>query len=201
MIVREWMCSLPLLGLAALQVCSGFCPKETTQLTVAQKYARLDTALNGGLFGDAGDALKGLFGGDDQSRGGPKTVFDIPVENIKPGPLRFFLQIYIVGEKNTQGETQTWLPREAKDGGLEIYFKDGTGMCKISLEPNNIKAERYGQKPSLQYLLQESVMLHGVLDELNTVAFEADVEESKRLLLVEERFLAKARETLPARQD
>lgn len=196
--------SVALLGVMCPQPSAAF---STTHGVAKNKRnsicnSRLDTSLQGGLFGGVGDAVKNMMGGDNNNQnGGPKTVFEIPVDNIKQGPLRFFLQIYIVGQKNSQ-DSQTWLPREAEDGGLEVYFKDATGMCKIALEPNAIKAERHGQKPSLQYILQESVMLHGILDELNTIAFEADVEDdSKRLLLVEDGAIDKARETLPARQE
>ena len=154
-----------------------------------------------GLFGsgESGGGLKDVF--QPAKPDGPKVVFEIPVENIKPKPLRFFLQIYIVGQQNSK-DTQTWLPRENEEGGLQVYYKDGTGMCNIALEPNSIKIERHGERPSLEYLLQESLMLHGVLDEINQIAFEVeDVEESQRLLILNKDALDKARESLPARQD
>jgi len=145
----------------------------------------------------------GLFGGDEPKPDGPKTVLSIPVQTVKPRPLRFFLQIYVLGEQNSQKDnSKAWLPRESDDGGLQIFFKDGTGMCNIVLEPNNIVIERHGQRPSLQYMLQESVMLHGVLDELHKVAFDEidDVKDSDRLLILQQEALDKARESLPARK-
>lgn len=56
-------------------------------------------------------------------------------------------------------------------------------MLSLAFSETEIKADRYGQKPSLQYMLNESIMLHGLLDELNTLAFGVeDIEEDKRLI-------------------
>jgi hypothetical protein len=156
------------------------------------------TALSMGLFGSGGsDILKDMF---QPKPDGPKVVMELPVEDIKPKPLRFFLQIYIVGQQNSR-QSQTWLPKESEEGSLQVYFKDGTGMCNIVLGNDSIRIERHGQKPSLQYMLQESVMLHGVLDELNQVAFEVeDVKDGQRLLKLDKAVLDKARDNLPARQ-
>lgn len=67
-----------------------------------------------------------------------------------------------------------------------------------------IKAERFGTKPSLQYMLNESIMLHGLLDELNTLAFEVeDIEEEKRLIQLNDPgdAIDRAREKLPAKPE
>ena len=71
-------------------------------------------------------------------------------------------------------------------------------MIRLQLAENTI---RYGENPSLQYRLQESVLLHGVLDELENVAFGTqDIEEEKRLLRVEDTSaIETARKTLPAK--
>ena len=76
-------------------------------------------------------------------------------------------------------------------------------MCQIGLEPNAIQIQRHGQRPSLEYMLQESLMLHGVLDELYKIAFDEveDVEESQRLLKLDPKAIDQARESLPARQE
>jgi hypothetical protein len=194
MTVPHW---ISLLGfISSFYICSGF---TTTGNPIQRNNgASSMQQLLAGLFGGDSDILKNMPG---KKPDGPKVVMDIPVETIKPGPLRFFLQIYIVGQQNSQ-DSQSWLPRESDDGGLQVCYKDGTGMCNISLESNNIKVERHGQRPSLQYMLQESVLLHGVLDELTKVAFEVeDVDESKQLLVLEESAIDKAQELLPARQE
>lgn len=176
------------------------------------KHEVSPTSLSMGLFGGDSDnngdnsILKRAFSSlqKDSNPDGSKTVLNIPVQNVKPRPLRFFLQIYVVGQQNEKDAPQRWLPRESEEGdGLQIYYKDGTGMCQINFNDgnDNIVVERHGQRPSLEYLLQESVMLHGVLDELYNIAFEVeDVKESQKLLLLDESAISKARENLPARQ-
>ena len=159
------------------------------------------TALGMGLFGGDADGLKNMFQPKQPAANGPTTVLEIPVKNIKPRPLRFFLQIYIVGQQNSK-DSQSWLPKEEGSSDLQVYYQDGTGMCNIVLGDDKIVMERHGQRPSLQYMLQESLMLHGVLDELAQVAFEVDdVEDSQRLLMLDEKVIDEARSKLPARQE
>jgi len=147
--------------------------------------------------------LGNLFG---NKQDGPDTLIDIPAKEVKIGALRFLLQIYLVGERNNP-EPNSWLTKQCgnEGGDLQVYYKDGTGMLAIKFQEYGITATRYGERPSLQYALQESVLLHGVLDELETVAFgvaEDDIEEEKRLLqLSDPDAIAKARESLPARKE
>lgn len=122
-------------------------------------------------------------------------------QTIKVGGLRFFLNIYLVGQCNTP-EQGSWLVQQDDDGKLDLYFKDGTGMLSLAISEAEIKADRYGQKPSLQYMLNESIMLHGLLDELNALAFEVeDIEEEKRLIQLNDPgdAIDLAREKLPAK--
>ena len=53
-----------------------------------------------------------------------------------------------------------------------------------------------GKRASLQYMLQESVILHGVLDALGKLIMEESDEDEKRYLEGE---MEKARTTLPER--
>jgi hypothetical protein len=142
----------------------------------------------------------GLFGGDNGNKDGPKTVLEIPAKDIKVGALRFFLQIYLVGECN-KPEQSSWLSRQNESGGIDMFYKDATGMCSIDFTECAIKVQRHGSSPSLQYQLQESVLLHGLLDELNTLAFGVDdIGEEKRLLrFTDIDALDVARETLPVK--
>jgi hypothetical protein len=152
----------------------------------------------GGLFGNK-NPLRNIFGGKEES--GPKVVVDIPAKGVKIGALRFLLQIHLVGEQNNP-QPQTWLMKEGEDGELDVYFNDGTGMFSLDLNEYSVKITRYGEKPSLQYQIQESVLLHSILDELHKTAFEVDddIEEEKRLLrLNDENAIEAARSKLLAR--
>lgn len=153
----------------------------------------------GGLFGlNKAEASRG-----EKKGNGPKAVIDIPASTVKMGPLNFFLQIYLVGEQNNPVKGSWVFNNNDENGSLDMYYQDGTGMFSVSLAEDRVVINRYGQKPSLQYMLQESVMLHGILDELTEIAFGVeDIEPGKRLLqLVSSEDISKARETLPARKE
>jgi hypothetical protein len=156
------------------------------------------TSLNEGLLDDL---LSGAFGKAAPKNNGPQTIMEIPASQLKIGALRFLLQIYLVGEQN-KPTPKSWFTKQGDAlGDLQVYYQDGTGMLSIELEVSNIRFVRHGEKPSLQYRLQESVLLHGVLDELANVALETtDIEVEKRLLcLADAGAIDKARRTLPAR--
>jgi len=82
-----------------------------------------------------------------------------------------------------------------------MVFRDNSAMFSITLGDEGISVDRYGT-PSLPYLLQESVILHSVLDEINSLANEGDIEVQNRLLQLEESgdAIKEARSTLPARK-
>ena len=129
-------------------------------------------------------------------------MIDLSANTVKVGPLKFFLQIYLVGEQNKPVQGAWVLNNNDENGSLDMYYKDGTGMFSVGLNEKSIKVQRYGEKPSLEYVLQESVMVHGILDELNQIAFEVDdIEEEKRLLqFANSDAIENARESLPARK-
>ncbi|KAL7455407.1 hypothetical protein ACHAWC_006953 [Mediolabrus comicus] len=126
-------------------------------------------------------------------------VFSIPVQSIKPGGLRFALGLHLIGLQNTP-DKGSWQANQASDTVLDMRFRDGSAMFSISLGDEGISVSRYGQ-PSLPYLLQESVILHSVLDEINSLANEGDIEEENRLLkLLDLDSIEEVRSTLPARK-
>jgi hypothetical protein len=148
-----------------------------------------------------GDMLSGIFGDKQQEESKGTTIFEVKAKEIKVGSLRFFLNIYLVGQANTP-EKGAWQVLQNDEGSLDLYYKDGTGMLSIKMAEYAITATRYASKPSLEYVLQESIMCHGLLDELNTLAFEVDdIEEEKRLIQLNEPkdAIDVARESLPAR--
>ena len=97
------------------------------------------------------------------------------MQAMKEGGLRFALNLHLVGQQNTPVKG-SWLAHQGDDGVLNMIFKDNTAMFSIRLREHVIVVDRFvnGKSPSLQYLLQESVLLHAVLDELHALAFEGD---------------------------
>jgi hypothetical protein len=177
-------------------ISSGFLQSTNTGVAVQQKLQPAVTTTYLGVG-------NGLFGGifAPEQKNGPKTVLDIPCSNVKVGPLKFFLQIFLVGEQNTPVQNSWVLNQNDERQTLDMYFTDGTGMFSIDLKEYGMKVWRYGQAPSLQYQLQESVLLHSLLDEVEGIAFAEDIAEDKRLIQFKESDgLEKARETLPARR-
>ncbi len=161
--------------------------------------ARSTTKLHGGLFGN-------LFGGkkekelDDPSI--PKRIMDIPCSSIKLGGLRFALSLFFIGQQGTPVKG-SWKANQANDGVIDMYYVDNTAMFSVHFTDNLIYVDRYGM-PSLQYQLQESLVLHRFLDELRTLAFEGeDIDEENRLLVLAdpEKSLDGARAKLPARAE
>ncbi len=144
----------------------------------------------------------GLFGQEPVSNT-PKTVIDLPATHVKIGPLKFFLQIYLVAEQNKPVKGAWVLTSNEEKGSLDMYYKDGTGMFSIDIQETSIQINRNGQRPSLEYMLQESLLLHGLLGELNQIALEVDdIAKEKRLLqLVDDNSIIKAQATLPARKE
>jgi hypothetical protein len=190
--------------LAALssQCCSAFNPSQLQSVSPARSSTcvsppRSSTSLQAGLFGKS-DFLDGLLGKKEE---GPKTVLDLPASDVKVGALRFLLNIHLVGICN-KPEPNSWFTREMEYGILNIYYQDGTGMLSLELTEDSIKAIRYGEKPSLLYVLQESILLHSILDEISEVAFDVEAEQKKRLLnFPDDSVVQTARDLLPARKE
>lgn len=107
-------------------------------------------------------------------------------KSMKPGGLRLFLSLHLMGQQNTPNKG-SWKALQMEDGAaLDMIFNDESGSLVLRFLDNKIAVDRVGKSPSLQYLIQESVILQGFLDELNTICFEGDVEEGNRLLVLDE---------------
>ena len=84
-----------------------------------------------------------------------------------------------------------------------MYYVDDSAMFSLNLSEKQLSVDRYG-KPSLQYLLQESLMLHGLLDEIQEFAFGGeDIADKDRLLTLidPENGIQNARGNLSARPE
>mmetsp|Transcript_12155 Transcript_12155/g.30762 ORF Transcript_12155/g.30762 Transcript_12155/m.30762 type:complete len:359 (+) Transcript_12155:239-1315(+) len=139
---------------------------------------------------------------DDELPAGTSMLFRIQAKQLKPGGLRLFLMFYLLGmqntpDKNTWRADQRLMSVNASPKGYEesedepedkkyvlemLYDKDRTGMLQIELLPEKaqkqaeIRIYRCGSRPSTSYLMQESVIVDGVLDELQNIAGEKDLE-------------------------
>ena len=127
----------------------------------------------------------------------PTRVLKIPVASLKQGGLRFSLGLYLIGLQ----DGGMWRANEASSTILDMYYKDNSAMFQIVLKANAINVDRYGQ-PSLAYVLQESLVLHSVLDEINKLCNDLDdIKTENRLIQLENAdAIEKARATLPARK-
>jgi len=158
-----------------------------------------NTSTQLGLFG-----VGGLFGKkeeDNRDPTVPKRLLEIPCKNLKLGGCRFALGLFLIGQQGTPVKG-AWKANQQNDGVLDMYYLDNTAMFSVVMTETSISIDRFGLEPSLQYQLQESLVLHNLLDEIQTLAIEGEeVEEENRLIVFSdpETALADARAKLPAR--
>jgi len=188
--------------------------ERPTRISAVTRTTRLYNNLFGNLFGGNDDKSGNEAGASNigNTNDPVADVMNIPAKVIKTKPLKFFLQLFFVGKQNEPFKG-AWLlnANEEVEECLEVYFSDGTGMLSVQFDPDyGLKIQRKGKRPSLQYMLQESVLLHLVLDELEAIAFGQgdddgqDVKEEERLLQFTDEnrdILSRAREKLPARAE
>lgn len=189
----------PIFLLASLLLGFLLIPRSATGF-VAQPMFRSSAMTRSSLTQPGGLDTRLFLGGNQASSSAQTTIVELPAERVKMGSLRFLLQLEVVSRAD-----QLWIPQQGDgDGELRLFFHDGTGMISIQMEPDCIRMVRNGKKPSLPYQLQESLLLHSLLDELDAVAQggEEKVEVPKRLLVLEDdAAIDKARTKLPARKE
>ena len=161
---------------------------------------RRDTSLAAGLFGKKEKDEPSSSPQPQTAASVPTRLFNIPAQSIKPGGLRVVLGFHLIGLQNTPDQG-SWKANQASDTVLDMVFRDNSAKFSITLGDEGISVDRYGT-PSLPYLLQESVILHSVLDEISSIANEGDIEAKDRLLQLDESAdaIEEARSTLPARK-
>lgn len=155
---------------------------------------RSETRLHG-LFGN-------VFGNKKEEKDPslPTRIMDIQCNSVKSGGLRFALGLFLIGQQGTPVKG-SWKANQASDGVLDMYYVDNTAMFSVHITDKLVYIDRYG-RPSLQYQLQESLILHRFLDEINTLAFEGeDITDENRLIVLSdpENVIQNARDKLPAR--
>jgi len=139
---------------------------------------------------------------DDEEFVGSTRIISIPVKEIKPGGLRLFLMLYLLGEQN-KPEKGSWVVDQptTDEYSVDFYYHDHTAALMIRLRDNNqnqiqnnnqiqndqtITIDRMGSAPSNSYIMQESVVVDGILEELQRMVDEADVKPEDRLLVLEQ---------------
>lgn len=111
------------------------------------------------------------------------TFHDNTVKAIKPGGLRLFLMFYLMGMQNTPDRMSWKADQPTRDEYvIDYYYHDRTAMLTIELGEEHITIDRIGAVPSNAYMLQETVIVGGILDELHQCAFDDSIEEENRLL-------------------
>eukprot|EP00984_Skeletonema_dohrnii_P029659 scaffold20429_cov75-Skeletonema_dohrnii-CCMP3373.AAC.1 len=193
-----------LMCLLVVKLCASFQSGGRNVLPHCRRHAlaqnRRDTSLAAGLFGKKEQEGPSSTSTQPQADAPiPTRLFNIPAKSIKPGGMRVVLGFSLIGLQNTPDQG-SWKANQSSDTVLDMVFRDNSAMFSITLGDDGISVDRYGT-PSLPYLLQESVILHSVLDEIDSIANEGDAEAQDRLLQLEEEgdAIEEARSTLPAR--
>jgi len=126
---------------------------------------------------------------DDELPAGTTRVSTIPVKSIKPGGLRLFLMLYLMGMQNTpdKGSWQADQP-STEEYVVDFRFHDNSAILTVTLseKKKEISIERVGSIPSTAYMMQESVIVEGLLEELKQIENTTDVAEEDRLFVLHE---------------
>eukprot|EP00978_Attheya_sp_CCMP212_P043115 scaffold275645_cov54-Attheya_sp.AAC.2 len=102
---------------------------------------------------------------------------------MKLGGLRLYMTFYFMGVQNSP-EKGTWKAIQSDDTTLDMYFIDQSAALTMRFSESSLIIERRGLSPSMKYMLQESVLLNGILDELNAAVVNGDIRECDRLLVL-----------------
>ena len=170
----------------------AFAPFDRTiQGTFLQRRSSYHTLGMTNIF----DAIRNYFdpgqnnekADDEDLAAGTSRVLTIPVDSIKPGGLRLFLMLHLMGMQNTP-ERGSWKPDQpsTEDYVLDFFYHDQSAILSITLLEDKITIDRVGSTPSNSYLMQETVILEGILNELDQCAFDENVQEQDRLLILKE---------------
>jgi len=108
-------------------------------------------------------------------------IFHIPAKKIKVGGLRLYLALYFMGEQNTPTRN-TWRADQTASGGIDLYYTDRTGALIITFTEESMTVGRLGSAPSMDYLMQESAIVSGMLDQLDEISDDTNIGEANRLM-------------------
>lgn len=183
---------------------SAFAPSSIS--TVRHSTERVGVGMSN-FFDDMGYFFSNMMGGvnnnnnndhDDDSLGTIRLV-ELSAASIKPGGLRLFLMLYLMGMQNTPDHRSWAVDQPTGDlYAIDCYYHDKTAVLMIRLTNDTITIDRFGSTPSMSYVMQESVIVDGILDELSSCAFDENVVDNDRLLQLPDPkdAIEKARENL-----
>lgn len=169
----------------------------------------------GGIFDDIGKFFNSHRGEEEECNGSEEeddgemsnndtaVVFTIPARSVKVGALRLLLMLHLMGQQNSPNKG-TWKcqQREEEDGEDVIvmqFMVDQSASLSVIITDWGIKVKRRGIAPSMQFMIQESILLQGLIDQLDHVLYSEEVKEGNRLLVLKYPLdgLDKARATIP----
>lgn len=147
-----------------------------------------DDIIDGKILDDDGEEI-------DEDYPGCTNIFTIKVKSLKVGGCRLYLSLFFMGQSNvpTKG---SWKMNQNGDGGIDMYYKDTSGALIIEFKNDAIVVKRLGSSPSMEYLMQESSMLTGMLDQLDEIAMDSSINESDRLICIDDDEINMVRESL-----
>jgi hypothetical protein len=124
---------------------------------------------------------------DEDQAAGTTRLITIAADTIKPGGLRLLIMFYLIGMQNTP-ERGSWTPSQpSKDEYVvDFFFHDRSAMLSVNLLDREIVIERTGSVPTNAYMMQETVVIEGILNELHQCAFDESIPEAHRLLILQE---------------
>ena len=114
-------------------------------------------------------------------------------KTMKSGGLRLYCNLYLMGVQNTP-EKKCWKASQSDNSEVNLRYCDLSGSIIIQFTDSGITIDRLGSSPSMKYLMHESMILNGFLDELHAIVYGGDISVENRLLtLVDSDAIEKAR--------
>jgi len=133
-----------------------------------------------------GEEIDGIYTGS-------KRIITIPAKTMKSGGLRLYCNLYLMGVQNTP-EKKCWKASCVDNSEVNLRYTDLSGSIIIQFTDDGITIDRLGSAPSTKYLMHESIVLNGFLDELHEIVYGGEVSPENRLLtLVDVDVIEKAR--------
>lgn len=185
-----------ILALIGSSCVDAFCDRPATLPRTSQRSGSYSSPIVYGFLDDVGKFFDGLGDGqssqsdeggvgdeddDECTYAGSTRIITIPAESMKVGGLRLFCSLYLMGLQNTP-EPGAWKAHQSDNMEVNLRYQDLSGSVIVEFREDGITVDRLGSSPSQKYLMHESIVLNGFLDQLNTIVHEGDVDASNRLL-------------------